>query len=342
MSFNVIDMFKDQITPSNIDAISGLLGENSSLVSKALAGAGPALLSGLVGGLSKPEGKRAFEQQLEAADDGLIGNFASVLGGGGSSSLISTGTKMLGSLFGANKLGFLASTLSKFSGLGEGASKALLGVATPMVMSMLKKKSKEDGVGVSGLISGLLGQKDAINKAVPAGLSFLDQPDPQPAARPAPAAPVRQQATAPESPSILKRLLPLLALLILGWLAYQFFLKPSPEPTRTAAGPAVTSAISELGPLLGRTVDALSSINSVESAQQALPQLQSIDQMLGQIVSSASGLSAAQSKMLVDTVSRLMPDLRNAASSAAAIPGVSNVIGSTVDSIMQKLGTIAG
>lgn len=341
MSFNVIDMFKDQLTPANIDAVSGLLGENSSLVSKALAGAGPALLSGLVGSLSKPEGKQVFEQQLAAADDGLLGNFAGMLGGGGGSSLISTGTKMLGSLFGANKLGFLASSLSKFSGLGEGASKALLGVATPMVMGMLKKKSKEDGVGVSGLISGLLGQKDTISKAVPAGLSFFDQPDPAPAPKPAPAAPVRPQASAPESPSILKRLLPLLAVLLLGWLAYQFFLKPGPEPTRAAAGSAVSSAVSELGPLLGRAVDTLSSINSVESAQQALPQLQSIDQMLGGIVSNASGLSAAQSKMLVDTVNRLLPDLRNAASSAASIPGVSNVIGSTVDSIMSKLGNFA-
>ena len=71
MSFNVMDMLKDQITPANIDAISGLLGENSSLVSKALSGAGPALLSGLVGSLSKPEGKQVFEQQLEAADDGM-------------------------------------------------------------------------------------------------------------------------------------------------------------------------------------------------------------------------------------------------------------------------------
>jgi hypothetical protein len=341
MSFNVIDMFKDQITPDNINAVSSLLGENSSLVSKALAGAGPALLSGLIGGLSKPEGKKAFEQQLEAADDSLIGNFASVLGGGGSSSLISTGTKMLGSLFGANKLGFMASSLAKFSGLGEGASKALLGVATPMVMSMLKKKSKESGLGVSGLISGLLGQKDTVDRAIPAGLSLFEQPAPQtrPAAQPSPAAPVRQEAAKSSSP--LKRLLPLIALLLLGWLAYQFFLKPSPEPTRTA-GPAVSAAVSELGPLLGRAVDTLSSINSVESAQQALPQLQSIDQMLSGIVSSASGLSAAQSKMLVDTVNRLLPDLRNAASSAASIPGVSNVIGSTVDSIMSKLGNLAG
>ena len=342
MSFNVIDMLKDQINPANIDAVAGLLGENSSLVSKAISGAGPALLSGLVGSLSKPEGKQVFEQQLEASDDSLIDNFASVLSGGGSSSLISTGTKMLGALFGANKLGFLASSLSKFSGLGEGASKALLGIATPMVMSMLKKKSKESNLGVSGLISGLLGQKDTIEKAVPAGLSLFDQPppQPQPAAQPKPAAPTKQEI-AKASSSPLKRLLPLLALLILGWLAYQFFLKPSPEPTRTAA-PAVSSAVSELGPLLGRAVDTLSSINSVESAQQALPQLQSIDQMLGGIVNASSELSASQSKMLVDTVNRLMPDLRNAASSAAAIPGVSSVIGSTVDAMMNKLGNLAG
>lgn len=339
MSFNVMDMLKDQITPANIDAISGLLGENSSLVSKALSGAGPALLSGLVGVLSKPEGKQVFEQQLEAADDGLLGNFASMLGGGGGSSLISSGTKMLGSLFGANKLGFLASSVSKFSGLSEGASKALLGVATPMVMGMLKKQSKTDGLGISGLISGLLGQKDAIDKAVPAGLSLLDQP----AAPVAPtAAPVRQQPVVAESPSMLKRLLPLIALALLAWLAYQFLLKPSPEPTRTVDSAAVTTAIAELGPLLGRTVDTLSGINSVESARQALPQLQSIDQMLGKIVGAASGLSAAQSKMLTDTVTRLMPDLSNAASSAAGIPGVSDVIGSTVNSIMSKLNNIAG
>jgi hypothetical protein len=355
-----MDMITSQLNSENIGAIAGLLGENSDLVGKAMSGAAPALLGGLLSSFSKPEGKKAFEQSLNEADDGILGNLAGALGGSGGSSLIATGSKMLGSMLGGGKTSMLESALSSFSGLSAGSTKMLLGVATPMLMGMLKKKSKSDGLSIGGLMDMLIGQKDNISKAMPAALSsslsgggFLDgltgkatAATAATAAAAASTAGVSKQA-ANEGSSLMKKLLPLIILAALAWLAYQFFLKPSTAPvtttgTQAVTSQAVTSITDEFGPLLGRSVDALASINSVESARAALPQLQGIDQSLASIVEAASGLSPAQSKKLADTAARLMPDLQSAATRATAIPGVGDVIGSSLDSIMRKVAALAG
>ena len=68
MAFNIMDMIMDQVTPDNLKAVAGMLGEDESKVSSAISGAAPAILGGLVSSLGKPEGKQAFEQQLEQAD----------------------------------------------------------------------------------------------------------------------------------------------------------------------------------------------------------------------------------------------------------------------------------
>jgi hypothetical protein len=46
--------------------------------------------------------------------------------------------------------------------------------------------------------------------------------------------------------------------------------------------------------------------------------------------------------MLADTAARLLPDLQSAATRATAIPGVGDVIGSSLDSIMRKVASLAG
>ncbi len=241
MAFNVMDMVLKQLTPDNIKAVAGMLGEDQAKVSSAMSGAAPAILGGLVSAFSEPSGRQAFERQLDQADGGIMDNLAGMLGGSGGSSLVSTGASMLGSLMGDNKMGMLASALSSFSGMSSNSTKSLLGLATPMLLGMLKSKGKSDGLGASGLIDMLMGQKDNIAGALPpqlgsalSGSGLLDgvlgkAGGAATAAAAATTAAGKQAAD--KGGSLLGKLIPLILLALVAWLVYQFLIKPGDEPT---------------------------------------------------------------------------------------------------------------
>lgn len=52
MAFNIMDMVMQQLTPDNIKAVAGMLGEDQAKVSSAFSGAAPAILGGLVSSFS--------------------------------------------------------------------------------------------------------------------------------------------------------------------------------------------------------------------------------------------------------------------------------------------------
>ncbi len=351
MAFNVMDMVMEQLTPDNLKAVAGMLGEDQSKVGSAFSGAAPAILGGLVSSFSKPNGRQVFETQLEQADDGLLGNLGGVLGGGGGSSLVSSGASMLGSLMGNNALGTLASAIGSFSGLSENSSKSLLGLATPMLMGMLKGKSKSDGLGVGGLVDMLMGQKDNIADAMPAqvgnalsGTGLLDGvlgKTGAAAASAATATAAAGQQAAEKGGSLLGKLIPIILLALVAWLAYQFLLKPD-EPSSAAVGAGGAVQLSDqLGTLMGQAGAVLSGINSVDDARNALSGLESVDRGLGQLLSSAANLPAAQSQALATSFGKMAPELERAVGHAYNVPGARDVLSGTVDSILRKLQVIS-
>jgi len=351
MAFNIMDMVFEQLTPDNLKAVAGMLGEDQGKVSSALSGAAPAILGGLVSSFSKPDGRQAFETQLDQADDGLLGNLAGLLGGGGGSSLVSSGASMLGSLLGNNALGTLASAIGGFSGLSENSSKSLLGLATPMLMGMLKGKKKSDGLGVGDLVDMLAGQKDNIASAMPAqlgsalsGTGLLDGvlgKTGEAAASAATATAAAGQQAVEKGGSLLGKLVPLIVLALVAWLAYQFLMKPD-QPSSSAVGSGGAVQLSdELGNLMGQAGTALAGINSVDDARNALPGLESVDRGLGQLLSAAANMPAAQSQALAASFAKLAPGLERAVGHAYDVPGARDVLSNTVDSILRKLQVIS-
>jgi hypothetical protein len=67
----------------------------------------------------------------------------------------------------------LTSTVSKFLGVGEGPMRMLMGLLTPVIMGVLGREQRAAGLDASGLARMLMGQKDEITAAMPAGLSGL-------------------------------------------------------------------------------------------------------------------------------------------------------------------------
>ena len=351
MAFNIMDMVMQQLTPDNIKAVAGMLGEDQAKVSSAFSGAAPAILGGLVSSFSKPEGRQVFETQLEQADDGLLGNLGSLLGGGGGSSLASSGASMLGSLMGDNAMGTLASAIGGFSGLSENSTKSLLGLATPMLLGMLKGKSKSEGMGAGGLVDMLMGQKDNIAGAMPSqlgsvlsGSGLLDGVLGKAGAAASSAATATAaagQQAAEKGGSLLGKLVPIILLALVAWLAYQFLMKPDDSSSASAVGVGAVQLSDQLGNLMGQAGSSLSGINSVDDARNALSNLEAVDRGLGQLLSTAANLPAAQSQALAASFESFAPELERAVGHAYDVPGAREVLSSSVDSILRKLQVIS-
>jgi hypothetical protein len=172
MSVNLVDLVMSQVGDSLPGILGSLLGESADRTQGAIAGAVPAILGGLMGAASKGGG---VADQLAAAvgqqDDSLLDNLTGALGGGNHQQLADQGSNMLGSLLGDGVLGSLVGAIGKFSGMGSGSSKSLLGMLVPIVMSVLGRQQKAGGLDAGGLMDMLMSQKDNVQAAMPSGMA---------------------------------------------------------------------------------------------------------------------------------------------------------------------------
>ena len=228
MSFNIIDLVKDQISDQMMGQIGGLVGGDSAQTSSALGGALPGLLSGLTKSAGSAGGAGALFDAVQKQDDGMLGNMGALLGGNDSANVINQGTSMLGSLLGNGALGKLAGVLTGFSGLNSRGSSSLMGILAPIVIGVIKKKVFEGGLNAGGLASLLGDQQNNINAAMPQGFSsqlessgFLNSIAAEPmAAMSTPDVKVPNvdmpDVSAPSGGGFMKWLLPLAAVVVLG------------------------------------------------------------------------------------------------------------------------------
>jgi outer membrane protein OmpA-like peptidoglycan-associated protein len=215
MSATILDTLSGLLTPDMIGRAASALGESEPAVSKGMSAVFPVLLSSVANRADDPDfASSLFNLVRDPANDGsLLGNVASLLGPGASSSpMMALGGKLLGSLFG-NNLGSLASSLGGYAGVKPAASHSMLSFAAPLLLSVLGKAVKSGNLNLSSLIGMLTGQKDSYAKALPGPLSRLDGYF---------ASPVRAAYAAPppveEKKSIWRWLLPLLIALAALWL----------------------------------------------------------------------------------------------------------------------------
>lgn len=171
---NLLDSLKEYATPELIGQAAQLLGENENGISKALGGLAPTILSGLLNKAGDAGAMGSIFSTLSKFDPSVLDNLGGLLGGG---NLAHNDPKdaaggFIGSLFGDKVPGIL-NALAGFAGVKSTSVSSLLGLAGPMVMGLLSKKIKSDGLNLSGLANLLLGQKSSILAALPAGVGSL-------------------------------------------------------------------------------------------------------------------------------------------------------------------------
>ena len=172
---NIIDAIKGHLTSELMDKASGMFGESSSGVAKAAGGLIPTILGGL---LQKSNDTSAFGSIFDMLSDdknaGFLDNLGGLIGGG---NLAHGDPKdiagsLMGKLFG-NKVGGILDLVSSVAGIKKSSTSGILGLVGPLIMGYLGKKIKGGGLNAAGLASLLLGQKDNIMSALPAGMGDL-------------------------------------------------------------------------------------------------------------------------------------------------------------------------
>ncbi len=175
MSLNLIDLFKDQVGGQLAQHASKFLGESASTTESALGAAIPSLLGGLIDKAGDEKGAGAILDMIKGGgfDGSMLSNIGSIFGSGGDiNGLMNGGGSLLSSILG-NKLGGIVDIIAKVSGMKTGNSSSLLKMAAPMLMSVIGKKVLGDKLSPRGLMDMLLGQKQHVQKAAPAGLGSL-------------------------------------------------------------------------------------------------------------------------------------------------------------------------
>jgi OmpA-OmpF porin, OOP family len=171
MSIDLLGLVKDQLTSAAVGKISDFLGESSENTQSAVSAAVPTLLGSLMEKASSTDGAGSLLGMLKDGghDGGILSNLGGLLGSGdGISGLLSGGSGIISSLLG-NKVGGIVDLIASVSGIKKSSSSSLLSLAAPILMGVLGKQVSSQGLGVSGLASMLMGQKDAVKSALPKG-----------------------------------------------------------------------------------------------------------------------------------------------------------------------------
>jgi hypothetical protein len=171
MAQNLIDLLERLLGSNDVlSRIGALIGLGPERTKTAIGAAVPALLAGLVGVAQKPEGRSRLAAMAQGQDASLLDNLTGALGGGREKSLIDSGKSMLSSLFGQGRLDGLTGAVGRSTGLDQRSAQSLLGALAPMVMGVLGREQRSQGLDAQGLAAMLSGQKDSIVRALPADL----------------------------------------------------------------------------------------------------------------------------------------------------------------------------
>jgi len=166
---DLIGSLKALITPAVIAKASSVFGESEAAVIKGLDVALPTVLGALA---SKVEDRwfmsRLFDLIKEPVADGsFLRDVANLIGSGAASlPAINVGSRFLSLLLGGNTLS-LGNALSSVAGVKPSTGSSMLNIAGPLVLGLLGKRVRRNGLDSAGLADMVLGQKDSILAFVP-------------------------------------------------------------------------------------------------------------------------------------------------------------------------------
>lgn len=360
MSFNIVDLVKDQVGDQLIGVLSGALGAGTDQTNGALAGALPSLLSGITNAASTPKGAVDLFNAAQEQDNNMLGDIGNLLGGDKAHEISNSGNSLLSNLLGEGALGQLAGVVASVAGVSRGNSNSLLGMLAPIIIGVIKNKVMEGGLNAGSLSNLLSDQKDNINAAMPQGFSdqlqsagFFDSitPDalastntgtssaaPSPAPNAA-ASPAPEAITEKSGGGIMKWALPLVAILGIGWFGMQYMNQQAADKATAQAEAAAQAAADQAEALKLQAEEAKQqAADALNAAQEAMPA--GVD--LGKISGGLEGVFGSAGDALsgisdLESAKSAIPSLEDA---AGKLSGLNDIIVRLPDAAKGPIASI--
>ena len=363
MATNLVSLVMQFLTPDMIGRVASALGLDRSKVQTAIGAAVPGVLAGFGNVASQPGGAQKLADAVRQ-QTGALGNFASMLGTGGQTSFVEKGAQMLSSLLGGQDQAALAGAVGKFAGVGQSAGGSLLGMLAPIVMGTIAGQQGSRSPDANSIATLLSSQKDSIAAALPSGFGnllsgthLLDSLGG--AARTATAmggqaaratattaravADTGQRAAGASASFNWLWVIPVAAIAAL--LIY-LLAKPAEEVAQKGASMAQSLTVGSLDigkqvtDSIGNLRNTLAGITDASSAEAALPRLREVTAQIDKVDGVIGQLSTEQRKILAGLLSPAMPTINQLFDKVLAIPGVSEVLKPTIDTLRAKLAQL--
>jgi|APTNR8051073442_1049403.scaffolds.fasta_scaffold00799_5 hypothetical protein len=178
---NIMDMLQGQLSGGLVDQLSQQIGgADREQTATAASGIVTTLISALARNASSEDGAAALSNALDRDHDGgILDNLMGMLSGNvqPQNERAANGTGILNHILG-DRQGGVSNMVSQMSGLNNNQTSQLMTMLAPVVMGMLGKTKRENGLDVGGLASllnGTVSQQQNSNPTMALVTSFLDQ-----------------------------------------------------------------------------------------------------------------------------------------------------------------------
>lgn len=150
---SILDSLMDQLGGDTLNQIGSAIGADPQTTATAVQAALPMLLGGLARNAQTGDGAASLFNALGQHDGGVLDDLMGFLGGGGAQG----GEAILGHIFGRGQ-NAAASQVAQQSGLSLQGAAQLLAMLAPLLMGLLGRTQRSQGLDLSGL-AGLLGRE---------------------------------------------------------------------------------------------------------------------------------------------------------------------------------------
>ena len=172
MSANLLELAKGYLNNDVVDKASSFIGEDQSTTESAFNHILPTLLGGMVSKSTDKAGASDLFGMVTRPEfgGGLLNNIGEMFSNKETANnTLGLGESLLGTLMGSRKNN-VVDMISTMVGMNSNSTSDLLKMSLPLLLSVIGKKVKTDGLGLDGFMNLILDQDKYVKEAAPAGL----------------------------------------------------------------------------------------------------------------------------------------------------------------------------
>ena len=179
MPLDILEAAKRLLPDSLVTKAAMTLGESESNIRKALKGAIPAILAGLLHQSSRREGLGIMDLLKDVGGSGAINNLSNILDSNKNSSATGGHEGDMGALIPGwlksvfdGKLINIINAISVYADVKSSSANTILKLATPVALTPVAQNAEENNMGAADIDAFLQSQKSSVIGAVPSGFNL--------------------------------------------------------------------------------------------------------------------------------------------------------------------------